>query len=510
MGKIGTVTAVALPSEFQFQVSPSAEKPLLQDFVVVEHPKKAEIPVLAKIVRISRFNPLLPEESALELAKLADESLAPLPIAGKMEMVACACQVLGSIDEFSRLRSPGFPVKPGLPVYVPSPGFMAEVLSGKDTLHDLYLGTLRNRTDIRTVVNANEILNKHLAVLAMTGSGKTYAASVLLEELMGKGYPLLIIDPHGDYVNIRTKSDEVNHFTFPFGGANIAYEIKVYENSIDLTELDQDDFIDFIASLSEEDVSSAQRGEYKKAHKYARDHHIPGLQGIFEYVNQERGENGNKTLSAMLRQLGAVRSIISDVESTLKMNEIESSLGRGKGVVLNMSALPAPVQRINVQIILGKLFERRKKFVATNEAEFRIPPIMIVVEEAHNFAPAVVEEELYPSRTILRRIATEGRKFGFGLCVISQRPSRLDATVLSQCNSQLILRIVNPNDQNYIRQTVESLASADLLTLPELSQGEALLSGSMIPIPSLVRIRLRESKEGIPAMDRLKEIAEYG
>jgi len=119
------------------------------------------------------------------------------------------------------------------------------------------------------------------------------------------------------------------------------------------------------------------------------------------------------------------------------------------------------------------------------------------------------EDEVYPSRTILRRIATEGRKFGFGLCVISQRPSRLDATAPSQCNSQLILKIVNPNDQMYIRLTVESLAQSDLLALPDLSQGQALLSGAMVPSPSLVKIRIRESSEGIPAKDRLKEVDEF-
>jgi DNA helicase HerA-like ATPase len=79
---------------------------------------------------------------------------------------------------------------------------------------------------------------------------------------------------------------------------------------------------------------------------------------------------------------------------------------------------------------------------------------------------------------------------------------------LSQCNSQIILKILNPNDQNYIRQTVETLAMADLLALPDLSQGEALLSGAMIPVPSLVKIRRRQSLEGIPARDRLQELTE--
>ncbi len=213
--KIGTVTSIALPSEFQFQVNPDAKKPLLQDFVVTEHPAEENIPLLAKIVRISRFNPLLPEESALELARMViDESLAPLPLFGKMEMVAAACQVLGSLEEHGNLRSPGFPVKPGTSVYLPSSTYMKAILSGMDPKDDLVLGHLRNRPDISAIVNANEILNKHLAILAMTGSGKTYATSVILEELMKMGFPLLIIDPHADYVNLGKK---VSGQRFDFG-----------------------------------------------------------------------------------------------------------------------------------------------------------------------------------------------------------------------------------------------------------------------------------------------------
>lgn len=81
--------------------------------------------------------------------------------------------------------------------------------------------------------------------------------------------------------------------------------------------------------------------------------------------------------------------------------------------------------------------------------------------------------------------------------------------MLSQCNSQVILRVVNPEDQYYIRQTVESLAETDLWILPDLTQGEALLSGAMISIPSVVQIRLRESEESIKAVDRVRELDEF-
>ncbi len=511
--KIGTITAVAIPAEFQFQVGADVEKPIMQDFVVTVHPTDETKPLLAKIVRMSRFNPLLPEESALELAKMSiDESLAPLALYGKMEMVAAACQVLGSADSSGRLITPGFPVKPGSSVYLPSKDYMLAVLGGGNPANKILLGSLRNRSDVPAIVDGNEFLNKHLAILAMTGSGKTYAASVILEELMKKGYPLLIIDPHADYLNLQQRLDKKDfEYVFPPSKKG-KYQLTIFDNSIALTELSLGEFIQLVESVAEEEVSSAQYEIYSEAFKQVKDNSKKkkgkiGLPGIYEYVN---AQEESKTRSVVYRQLSRVRNMMAGVEANLTFDEVVSAIGPGQGVILNMSSLPAPIQRINVQIIVEKLFAKRKETVTSAESsKERFPPVFVVVEEAHNFAPAQIEDEVYPSRTVLRRVATEGRKFGFGLCVISQRPSRLDPTVLSQCNSQLILRIVNPNDQTYIRNTVESLAESDLYALPELSQGEALISGAMVAIPSLIKVRERESQEGIPAVNRFDEISKW-
>ncbi len=510
--KIGTVTAVAIPAEFQFQVGAEVERPLLQDFVVTVHPIYETRPLLAKIVRISRFNPLLPEESALELAKMSiDESLAPLALYGKMEMVAAACQVLGSADESGRLVTPGFPVKPGSSVYLPSKDYLLAVLGGGNPTNKIILGNLRNRTDVPAIVDGNEFLNKHLAILAMTGSGKTYAASVILEELMKKGYPLLIIDPHADYLNLGQRLDKKD-FVFEFGPSRRGkYELSIFDNSIALTELGLVEFIQLVESVAGEEVMPAQRGIYSQAFEHVHEDEKKepekmGLKGIYGYVNTL---THTKTTSVVYRQLNMVKNMMAGVEANLTFDKVVSAIGPGRGVILNMSSLPAPIQRINVQIILEKLFAMRKETVTSSAKTIHFPPVFVVVEEAHNFAPAQEENETYPSKRVLRRVATEGRKFGFGLCVISQRPSRLDPTVLSQCNSQLILRIVNPNDQTYIRNTVESLAESDLYALPELSQGEALISGAMVTIPSLIKVRQRESLEGIPAVNRFDEISKW-
>src|SRR5207237_4604821 len=95
---------------------------------------------------------------------------------------------------------------------------------------------------------------------------------------------------------------------------------------------------------------------------------------------------------------------------------------------------------------------------------------------------------------ITKQIAQEGRKFGVGLVLISQRPSRLDETTLSQCNSFVIMRMVNPADQNFVRRVIETLGEDEAKLLPDLDVGEALLSGQLIKFPVLVKMKEPRSK----------------
>ena len=90
--KIGSITAISTPSEFQFHINAVKHKPKIQDFVVIDHPTEPSVPMLAKISKISRYNPLLPEEAAFEFAKLEIGSeMTPLPLSGKLEMNVGFC-----------------------------------------------------------------------------------------------------------------------------------------------------------------------------------------------------------------------------------------------------------------------------------------------------------------------------------------------------------------------------------------------------------------------------------
>jgi len=150
-------------------------------------------------------------------------------------------------------------------------------------------------------------------------------------------------------------------------------------------------------------------------------------------------------------------------------------------------------QQLIASVMLRRLFDARVGtenhiYDESHVDRFLPYPVFVVIEEAHRFAPHAGEAK---SKSILKTILAEGRKFGIGICMVSQRPSKLDADSLSQCMTQITMRIINPTDQEHIAQSIES-ASRDLIDeLPSLARGQAIISGVAINTPTLVKIRTR-------------------
>jgi hypothetical protein len=156
--------------------------------------------------------------------------------------------------------------------------------------------------------------------------------------------------------------------------------------------------------------------------------------------------------------------------------------------VVALAGYTSDFQATIYSLIAESLFEMR----VNEELEL---PVLLLLEEAHNFAPAKAATPAEQHAiTMTKQIAQEGRKFGVGLILISQRPSRLDETTLSQCNSYIIMRMVNPADQQFVRRVIETLGEDEARMLPDLDVGEALLSGQLINFPVLVRMKEPESK----------------
>ncbi|WP_243679539.1 ATP-binding protein [Vulcanisaeta souniana] len=154
--------------------------------------------------------------------------------------------------------------------------------------------------------------------------------------------------------------------------------------------------------------------------------------------------------------------------------------------VLDLSGLDLIDQQALVALVLNKVF--------TTSATRRNKPVFIVVEEAHNYAPSVGSSL---STSTLVKIAREGRKFGVGLCIISQRPSKVHPDVLSQCLTQVFKRIINPPiDLKYVRNIVEFISDEDLWEVRVLNEDDALVTGLAVPMPLPIKVRDRLTEHG--------------
>jgi DNA helicase HerA-like ATPase len=175
----------------------------------------------------------------------------------------------------------------------------------------------------------------------------------------------------------------------------------------------------------------------------------------------------------------AQENFIDEYNTDNKPKDIEKS---SQITIIDVSQLPSEVLE-TITALLGRLIlEFVSYFLPEKRGKY---PIVIVLEEAQNY---IAEYKDSVSKTVFERIAREGRKYGISLIVSSQRPSELSKTVLSQCNSFIIHRLQNPDDQKYVRGIISS-ANADLLEqLPVIPQQHAIITGDCVRTPVQVRI----------------------
>jgi DNA helicase HerA-like ATPase len=121
--------------------------------------------------------------------------------------------------------------------------------------------------------------------------------------------------------------------------------------------------------------------------------------------------------------------------------------------------------------------------------------LLVVIEEAHRYCPERGQGKSIASN-IIKNIASEGRKFGIGLAILTQRPARIDKNVISQCNTHIILKTTNPNDLKAITSSVEGLDSSSSNEIQTLPIGVAIVAGMPLACPIFVEIRTRETRHG--------------
>jgi uncharacterized protein len=494
------------------------------------------------VQRIERVNPLFPHEAGHELAATQTHPLDTV-LSLSREMVTAVCQVLGAEPlegaaggKLDHLR---YPAQPASSAYRPTSEDIARVVVGdlqKRRNRALDIATLSNRPEVTVKVDGHAVVSRHLAILAMTGAGKSWAARRMIEELTRKNYPIVIFDPHGDYTGLadvpelakrvkrfyaifpvfdedaetvasivdtlgyELKQTMRGHFDQAFTFAKTFYDddeeerrqrsqwLSTYLSSPDIARYGIGPDLWLVANLAEAAELAIRRDDQ------ATKTQLQGW-GWNTIVNYTKTDA--RTLEAIKKRCRRAASALRRMEQTNQrvarkaepLPRDRADLVRyGQISVISLAGYTSDFQATIYSLIAEEIFGKK----VTDELRF---PVLFILEEAHNFAPAQPRSDAEKrSITTTKQIAQEGRKFGVGLVIISQRPSRLDETTLSQCNSFVIMRMVNPTDQSFVRRVIETLGEDEAKLLPDLDVGEALLSGQFINFPVLVRMKEPVSK----------------
>ena len=382
----------------------------------------------------------------------------------------------------------------------------------------LAVGTLASNPSLAVFLDPTNLFGRHSAILGQTGSGKSWTVASLVQktvEVMPKAH-IIILDLHGEYCWER--EDGTRHYAFDNSivrhvdarDLEIPYWLMTYAELCDLL-IDRTDytahnqtafFLDTLRQLRE------QEKELLGLSRVTVD--TPVYFSLDELVEMVKGKNSEMVPGAKGRpkqgnMFGAFDRFLVRLGS--KMNDIRYDfllkpkvrtsssslsdllrdfvgLGNPKSAVtiIDLSSVPFDV-RPTVSAQIGRLaFE----FNYWNP-DYRDFPVLLICEEAHAYIPRESEKQFAGSRKSMERIAKEGRKYGVGLAVVSQRPHEVSETVLAQCGTFICMRITNPNDQAYVRSLVPESEGDLVSVLAGLGRGEALVLGEAVPLPTRVQ-----------------------
>lgn len=484
---VGAVFGNVSTTEFRFAVRDITLKRL--DYVQVDHSTDGAL--VAQVTEVTRETNLGYEEAA----RRGYHGEAP-----QRDHLVGRARVIGFRDAGGRLQAPRTPVPAGAEVRRVDSSLLAQVFGLRDT-EGAYLGVVKGY-DLRVVLDINTLVQKHVSILAKTGSGKSYAVGVLMEELIKKGVPIVVIDPHGEHGSLakpnNSPHDQASRRRFGVAPRNYGEHIVEYSPDT-VANPDAAPFVIESVNLDVRDIVEVLGGEVTNSqmgilHAAIRDLKDKGEDyDLATLLDAVRDSASN----AKWNLVSALESLVSLGVFTGKGTSIESLVQPKKVSILNLKGVSPEVQQLVVSLTARRLFEARKLG--------KIPPFMLVCEEAHNFAP---EKGMATTASgqVMRTVASEGRKFGMGLMVVSQRPAKVDKNVLSQCNTQVILKVTNPNDLKALASSVEGLTSDSEDEIQRLPVGVAFVSHPRISIPVLVEVRPRETSHGGESVDVMASV----
>jgi hypothetical protein len=367
------------------------------------------------------------------------------------------------------------------------------------------IGNLSMFENERSFLDPNRFFGKHISVLGSSGAGKSCTVSSLLQKVTG--FPdtnIIILDIHNEYQAAFTGvSNYLNiaELEFPFWLMNFE---ELQEMFID----ERDDNASSQITVLKDLVNASKRGKNPQlADVITIDtpvfYDVSEVRAKMQYLDTEKiggGTSGAKDgpfYGKFTRFLVRLDSKLNDPRyafmfkpkqylTSESMKELmEKVFGKGgsaKVTLMDMSGVPFDIVNTIVAMLARLAFDFN--FWNMNRRDF---PILMVFEEAHNYLPSG-GTTAKAARRVVERIAKEGRKYGVSCMIVSQRPTEVSETILSQCGNFVILRLTNPLDQNYVRRLVPDSFAGLIDVLPALRQGEALVVGDAMPMPLRVQI----------------------
>ena len=454
-------------------------------------------------------------------------------------------QLLGEIDRATNRFHRGVGCYPGLddPVHFATSAQLASVFPPAGLQH-LRIGRLAAAEDVPVCLEASRLVVRHGAIVGSTGSGKTSAVSSILQNFVNGGWRaanIVVIDPHGEYAralegnaSVRSVLDAgENRLRVPYWALPAAEIVRIFAGATGgPTFLNR--FSELVTEARRAFVRSADWLNIEES-AITADTPVPfDIRPIWHQLDSENRETrtnkSDPTTAAACRtapgdaqtlrpaqyqpynpggaaphkapthglygttpdllrlgilnpQLQFFQEPVGDPHGTDPLVvAMQEWLGGDRPVsVLNFNGVPSAAADVAIGVILSLLFEVTLRCEAGGPGIGRPSPVLVVLEEAHRY---LGEAAAAITRESANRIAREGRKYGIGLLLVTQRPTELPKTALAQCGTIIALRLSNAEDQGAIRAALPDTVAGLAAVLPSLRTGEAIISGEAVILPA--------------------------
>lgn len=395
--------------------------------------------------------------------------------------------------------------------------------------------TLSTNPTVKVPVNGNKFFNKHIAVVGSTGSGKSHTLSTLIQKAISEkdgdfslnNSHIIIFDIHSEYATAFPDANyiDTNNLVLPYWLLNseeleeffldtesndhnqryVFKEAVVIDRKKNFVGSDKDkihfdsplffdihEVLEFARYKNTEMVDTGEVYAQSNKEKAGQPKLTQGsLYGkLTNFVNRLENKVNDSRLKFLLGERSKTQSFEETMESLLSYGASKQS----NVTIIDLSGVPFEVLSITVSLISRLIFEygyfykRLRCRTNKNERINNDIPILLVYEEAHKYVPNIDLSKYRSSKKSIERIAKEGRKYGVTLLLASQRPSEISETIFSQCNNFISMRLTNPVDQSYVKKLLPDTLGSLIDKMTSFKQGEALIVGESIVLPSIVQI----------------------